>query len=79
MQKLVLEARDLFTKNQNEQRKLSKIITKAFPSYTGFGGTGPGGLWKLLEMQERVIESMERKVDSITSSPGCYEWGDAYE
>ncbi|RMY55077.1 hypothetical protein D0863_13432 [Hortaea werneckii] len=83
MQKLVLEARDLFTKkltkNKNEQIALSKYLTKAWPSHTGFEGIGPAGPWKLREIQERVIERMDRKIDSITSSPGDYEWGDAYE
>ncbi|KAI7331759.1 hypothetical protein KC367_g8677 [Hortaea werneckii] len=74
MQRLVLETRDLFTKSQNKQIALSYDIPKVYPSYTGFGGTGPEGFWELLEIQERVIESMERKIESITSPPGSYEW-----
>lgn len=79
MQTLVLEARDLFTKSQNTQKDLCKLLTETFPSYTGFGGTGPGGLWHLLELQERVIESMDRKIECMTSPPGSYEWWDDYD
>ncbi|KAI7428100.1 hypothetical protein KC336_g5675 [Hortaea werneckii] len=75
MAKLVLETRDLFTKSQNKQIALSEDLPKVYPSYTESGRTEPEGFWELLEIQERVIESMERKIESITSPPGSYEWG----
>ncbi|KAI6835780.1 hypothetical protein KC332_g5418 [Hortaea werneckii] len=79
MRKLVLEARDLFTKSQNTQRDLNKLLAETFASYTGYGGTGPGGLWHLLEMQERVIERMDRKIECMTSPAESYEWWDDYD
>ncbi|RMY92061.1 hypothetical protein D0864_05953 [Hortaea werneckii] len=66
MRKLGLEARDLFTKSQNIQKDLSKLLAET----SGYGGTGTGGLWHLLEMQERVIERMDRKIECMTSPPG---------
>ncbi|KAI7185134.1 hypothetical protein KC363_g7314 [Hortaea werneckii] len=74
MAELVLETRDVFTKSQNKQIALSEDLPKVYPSYTESGRTKPEGFWELLEIQERVIESMERKIESITSPPGSYEW-----
>ncbi|RMX88166.1 hypothetical protein D0869_01830 [Hortaea werneckii] len=79
MQKLVLEARDLFTTSQDKLMDFSERLTKTFPSYTGSGITGPGGLWETLDIQGQIIERMERKIDSITSSPGDYEWENVYD
>lgn len=79
MGKLVLEARDLFTTSQNKLMDFRVFLTKTFPSYTGSGSTGPGGLWWTLDIQGQIIERMERKIYSITSSPGSYEWEDEYD
>ncbi|RMZ12816.1 hypothetical protein D0864_00599 [Hortaea werneckii] len=72
MQKLVLEARDLFRKSQDTLMDFRELLRDTFTSYR------PPGLWETLDIQRAVMDSMEDKIVSMTSPPKSYEWEAEY-
>ncbi|RMZ24031.1 hypothetical protein D0859_11933 [Hortaea werneckii] len=68
MQKVVLAARDVFKKASDTQVALGVLLRETL---LGEGLDRP--LYYLLVIQERLVETMRRKMDSMTASPEMWD------